>query len=70
MVFEPAGVTVLGYVDSVLLLLFFLLSENALHTLFRGREVVLTVAGSFEHDNINQPAIMLGRKPGKQDWFA
>lgn len=65
MVFEPASVTALGYVDSQLLLCF----DSALCTLFCVRYGYANLmAGRFEHDNINQPAIMLGWKPSKADW--
>lgn len=69
MVFEPAGVTVLGYVDTILALSFSFLSRRCVAQFAsRGLGRADLLAGRFEHDNIKQPAIMLGRKPGQADW--
>lgn len=61
LIFEPGGVAVLGYV-------FFLCFREVVAEFWRVwlmSTCLLRIR--FEHDNINQPAIVVGRKPGPSD---
>ncbi|KAJ5105346.1 hypothetical protein NUU61_002693 [Penicillium alfredii] len=53
LIFEPGGVAVLGYEP-----LFHIINTWHFTNLYNS---------SFEHDNPNHPAILVGRKPGKSD---
>jgi probable phosphoglycerate mutase len=58
LIFEPGGVAVLGYVLKAFL---FLIRDGLTN------RATLVRCVRFEHDNINQPAIVVGRKPGPSD---
>jgi hypothetical protein len=61
LIFEPGGVAVLGYV-------FFLCFREAVAEFWRVWLMSICLLRiRFEHDNINQPAIVVGRKPGPSD---
>jgi probable phosphoglycerate mutase len=62
LIFEPGGVAVLGWV--------FIFSVSFVLLCCCGRgltDIDCLSCGRFEHDNFNQPAIVVGRKPGRSD---